>query len=256
MFPSGPHERFSTGQLYDNIKTRIAPDDDGNGGEMNVQNRGSSGSGHGFSGVQIMFWNSDATRWRVHAANGAMSWAIGMVGEKGGFLSNRIPEPDGIHQSLGTFVTPRSLYYAQLVDRLGPNALNSVVLPSQKVGNIWNELSTWAGDGLLGAAVVTWLDEEAVPVATATSLDIGGYVRDLNLLGNSPTYTWSLSSGPGAAAFGDASSLETTVSFDTPGAYSLQLLVNDGVSSETAFLAVSVEGQGVTPAPSSQAPVS
>ena len=108
---SGPHERFSTGQLYDNIRTNINPlDDNFNGGEMNVQNRGSSGSGHGWSGTQIMFWNSNATRWRVHAANGAMSWAVGMIGEKGGFLPNRIPEPDGIHQSLGSFVTPRSLY--------------------------------------------------------------------------------------------------------------------------------------------------
>ena len=169
---TGPHLRLCTGQLYDNIKTNVNPlDDNDNGGEMNVQNRGSSGSGHGWAGTQIMFWNSEATRWRVHAANGAMSWAIGMVGEKGGFLSNRIPEPDGILQSLGSHLSPRSLYYAQLHDRLGPNALHSVVLPSQKAGTIWNALETWRGDGLFGDAAVAWLDEEAVPVPTGTSLE-------------------------------------------------------------------------------------
>ena len=217
---------------------------------MNVQNRGSSGSGHGWSGTQIMFWNSNATRWRVHAANGAMSWAVGMIGEKGGFLPNRIPEPDGIHQSLGSFVTPRSLYYAQLKDRLGPNALRSVVLPNQKSGNVWDDLSAWMGEGLFGAAVVAWLDEDVVPVSTGSSLTVGGYVRDLNLLGNSPSFSWSMLAGPGSATFGDTTSLETTVSFGAPGSYSLQLLVTDGVVSESASLDVTVDGPAITPAPS------
>eukprot|EP00339_Tiarina_fusa_P000739 CAMPEP_0117014640 /NCGR_PEP_ID=MMETSP0472-20121206/11839_1 /TAXON_ID=693140 ORGANISM="Tiarina fusus, Strain LIS" /NCGR_SAMPLE_ID=MMETSP0472 /ASSEMBLY_ACC=CAM_ASM_000603 /LENGTH=940 /DNA_ID=CAMNT_0004718249 /DNA_START=59 /DNA_END=2877 /DNA_ORIENTATION=- len=248
----GPHERFSTGQLYDNIKTNMNPlDDNDNGGEMNVQNRGSSGSGHGWAGVQIMFWNSEATRWRAHAANGAMSWAIGMIGEKGGFLSNRIPEPDGIIQSHGTHVTPRSLYYTQLKDRLGVNALHSVVVPAQNEGTIWNNLGAWQGDGLFGDAVVAWVDEDAVPVSTGVSVDIGGMVRDLNLLGNSPTYTWSLASGDGSASFGDSSLLETTASFDTPGLYSLELLVNDGTTSEVASVEVSVVGTSLTQKPSS-----
>jgi len=43
---------MSTGQLYDNIKSTSNPlDDNNNGGEMNVQNRGPSGSGHGWSGT-------------------------------------------------------------------------------------------------------------------------------------------------------------------------------------------------------------
>lgn len=248
---SGPHERFSTGQLYDNVKTTVNPlDDNDNGGEMNVQNRGSSGSGHGWSGVQIMLWNCNATRWRVHAANGAMSWAVGMVGEKGGFLSNRIPEPDGIHQSLGTFVDPRSLYYAQLKDSLGASALHSIVLPNQLAGDIWDELGAWMRDGLFGDAVVAWLDEPVVSVATGVSVGIGGMVRDLNLLGNAATYTWSASAGPGSATFGDTSLPETTVSFDAPGTYLLAFLVSDVNSSRMASLDVSVEGSATTtPAP-------
>lgn len=223
---------------------------------MNVQNRGSSGSGHGWSGMQIMFWNSVANRWRAHAPNGAMNWAIGMIGEKGGFLSNRIPEPDGIIQSMGTAVTPRSLYYTQLQERLGANALRTL-LPSQKLGHIWTDLGAWMGNGLFGDTVVAWLDEDAVPVATGVSLDIGGTVRDLNLLGNSPTYAWSLSTGPGGVTFGDSASLETTASFDAGGTYTLELLVSDGTTTETASLVVLVEGtppQPTTATPTTSAP--
>ena len=208
---------------------------------MNVQNRGSSGSGHGWSGAQILFWNCEATRWRCHAPNGAMNWAIGMIGEKGGFLSNRIPEPDGIIQSHGSHVTPRSLYYTQLKERKGANALHSVVLPNQNAGTIWTALEAWMGDGLFGDAVLAWMDKESGPVSTEASLDIGGMVRDLNLLGNNPTFAWSLTSGPGSVNFGDPSALQTTASFDTSGVYLLELLVSDGPSSKSANLNVLVE---------------
>jgi hypothetical protein len=234
---TGPHERFSTGQLYDNIRTNTNPlDDNDNGGEMNVQNRGPSGSGHGWAGVQIMFWNSEATRWRLHAANGAMSWAVGMKGQMGDRFS-REPEPDGIFQSMGSFVTPRSLYYAQLQDRLGPNSLHSVVLPNQRAGVIWDELDIWAGEGLFGDAVLAWFYEE-VPVTVGTPIAIGGMVRDLNLLGNSPTYTWS---GPNNVTIGDSSLLETTATFDVAGMYSLSLTVTDGTVTEVAGIMISVE---------------
>ena len=245
---TGPHHRFSTGGLYDNLFTNIHPlDDNDNGGEMNVQNRGPSGSGHGWAGVQMMFWNSNATRWRVHAANGAMSWAIGMVGEIGD-RDTREPEPDGIFQSIGTFVTPRSLYYAQLEDRLGPNALHSVALPSQRTGTIWDELDTWMGDGLFGDAVVAWYNEEAGPIEAGVALDIGGMVRDLNLLGSAPTYAWTMSAGPSTVMFGDSAQLDTTVIFDGPGIFTLSLTVtsSDLTTSKTADLIVQVNSASPT----------
>lgn len=222
---SGPHHRFSTGYLYDNIRTNMHPDDQNDkGGEMNVQNRGSD---HGWAGAQIMFWNSEAKRFRSHAPNGGMNWAIGMIGEKGAFLSHRIPEPDGIIQSHGNHVTPRSLYYAQLRERVGKNALHSVMLPSQKIGTIWTELRNWAGDGLFGDVVVAWVDEERLPVSSGFPLAIGGMIRDLNLLAISPNHAWSLVTGPGNVTFQNASKLETSATFDTPGTYTLALLVSD-----------------------------
>jgi len=44
---SGPHLKYSTGQLYDNIYMR---DTNGNPGQINVRNRGDSGGDHGWSG--------------------------------------------------------------------------------------------------------------------------------------------------------------------------------------------------------------
>ena len=43
----GPHMRWAVGQLYDNIF----------GGQMRVWDRGLAGSGHGWSGNTIVFWN-------------------------------------------------------------------------------------------------------------------------------------------------------------------------------------------------------
>lgn len=53
---SGPHDRYSTGQLFDNVKLRNS----NRAGELVVRNRGGSGTGHGWSGAQILFWNTEA----------------------------------------------------------------------------------------------------------------------------------------------------------------------------------------------------
>ena len=49
----GPHHRWSVGTLYDNIVTD---------GELNVQDRGNWGSGHGWSGITQVLWNCVAAR--------------------------------------------------------------------------------------------------------------------------------------------------------------------------------------------------
>jgi len=116
--------------------------------------------------------------------NRGMSWAVGITGEKGGFLSNRVPEPDNIIQSRNNFVDPRSLYYAQLRERLGANALRLVVLPNQMTHPIWGDLatSTWMGNGLFGVAVVAWMDEDAIPVVTDLSRVTNNLLKPVSLL--------------------------------------------------------------------------
>jgi hypothetical protein len=49
----GPHHRWSTGTLYDNIITD---------GEINIQDRGNWGTGHGWAGVNQVVWNCIADK--------------------------------------------------------------------------------------------------------------------------------------------------------------------------------------------------
>ena len=49
----GPHHRWAMGTLYDNITSD---------GEINAQDRGNWGTGHGWSGVNQVFWNCTASK--------------------------------------------------------------------------------------------------------------------------------------------------------------------------------------------------
>lgn len=105
----GPHHRWSTGILFDNIVS------DGN---INIQNRQTSGSGHGWAGSQTMFWNCDVPNMIVQAPPADhTNWAVGCIANitnVGDWTTERL----GIVESKGTHVTPASLFEAQLADRL------------------------------------------------------------------------------------------------------------------------------------------
>ena len=135
----GPHHRWATGLLFDSCKSKI----------FNVQNRKSSGSGHGWAGAQTVFWNIIATsEVRCDAPTGAMNFAVGAKGTKkeGAWAPE---EPFGYFESHGSPVVPRSLYLAQLKSRLGDEAVAAVTIPEQLEGPIHTLLSYWAGNGAL-----------------------------------------------------------------------------------------------------------
>mmetsp|Transcript_14016 Transcript_14016/g.38739 ORF Transcript_14016/g.38739 Transcript_14016/m.38739 type:complete len:840 (-) Transcript_14016:94-2613(-) len=232
---NGPHHRYSTGLLMDSIKSLSAESDSEEHSNFHVQNRGASGSGHGWSGAQVMFWNLEG-KVICDAPNGAMNWAIGCVGQivdDERWTSISPEEPRGIFQSHGQHVSDiRSLFYSQLHDRIGTNnpAYHSSFLPEQKQSYIWSDLQNWDGDGLFLSPLVTWVDDDALPVAfnsqnVSLPLKIGGIVRDLNLLGMEFTSTWSQSEGP-TMTFDDTSQLETTVTFSGKGLYLFGLTVS------------------------------
>jgi hypothetical protein len=109
----GPHHRWSTGVLFDNIVSN---------GSQDVQNRLDLGSGHGWSGGQIMFWNCTAGKMIVQDPPGdERNWAIGC---KSPIITNvgdvTSAELQGITESQGTFIAAiPSLFQAQLSERLG-----------------------------------------------------------------------------------------------------------------------------------------
>ncbi len=134
---SGNHHRYAEGTLFDNVKVA----------NLAVENRESSGTGHGWSGGQTLFWNCEATT-VCHTPPGAMNWAIGVVGRQS--LGHWAPnEPLGWWESLGAHVSCRSLYYRQLEDRLGPGAVANVTIPEQRTRTLWVDLGAWAGLGRL-----------------------------------------------------------------------------------------------------------
>jgi len=101
----GPHHRWAMGTLYDNIVTD---------GEINIQDRGNWGSGHGWSGVEQILWNCEAKRAAVQNP-----WASGenyCIGLKGGKYEGRLKdrsdaEWEGQNEA---GLQPASLYQAQL----------------------------------------------------------------------------------------------------------------------------------------------
>ncbi|TKC60084.1 hypothetical protein FBD94_14295 [Pedobacter hiemivivus] len=129
----GPHHRWATGVLFDNIY----------GGQIIVQNRKAMGSGHGWAGAQTMFWNCKSSNYdiKVESPKGAQNWGIGCVGLK--------KNGAGYWESWGTNTLPRSLYIAQLKDRLGATAVNNITSAGQRNGAIYELLRTWAGEGKL-----------------------------------------------------------------------------------------------------------
>lgn len=115
------HQRWSTGMLYDNVHVP-------NGG-LEFRNRGSMGSGHGWSMGWGVAWNSVAEDYIIQNPPGAINWMIGDIGivRSSARPFDSSPDlPNGVIDSPGKPVSPRSLYLAQLADRLGPQALRNI----------------------------------------------------------------------------------------------------------------------------------
>ena len=104
----GPHHRWAVGTLYDNIVTD---------GDINIQDRGNWGTGHGWAGVTQVLWNCQAKQ--ITLQNPYVSghnYALWVRAKKSnGRLKGR---PDGIWEGLNEDGIPfSSLYEKQLVDR-------------------------------------------------------------------------------------------------------------------------------------------
>jgi hypothetical protein len=110
----GPHHRFATGTLWDDLTHSSAS----GASYQGVVNRGNSGSGHGWAGAQQVFWNNVADQIRVFRPPTAHNWAFG--------CRARAHDGDGEYVSWGTAVTPWSLYVQQLRERRGDAAVANI----------------------------------------------------------------------------------------------------------------------------------
>ncbi|PDH31392.1 MAG: hypothetical protein CNE95_00560 [Puniceicoccaceae bacterium MED-G30] len=218
----GPHHRWATGQLYDNVRT----DND-----INAQNATTSGSGHGWRGAQIMFWNCRADDMICDAPRSGMNWSVGNtynVRRK----STQSEEAYGIWYSANLSVSPRSLYYAQLEDRLGEDVLSRMTLPLQRTGSIWRQLYSWDGEGHFADRVIAWID---AGTRKGNRISLQAAVRDLSMLQNGITsIEWRKVSGPGAVVFSDTGALQTQAALGEPGDYVFEVSVQSGEQTAVA----------------------
>jgi hypothetical protein len=110
-----PHQRWTTGLLVDGGSfpgvTEHKPG-------IAFSNRGTAGSGQGWAIGWAVAWNVSSPFLLVQQPPGALNWCVGCVGTavKLGDTLN------GIFDSPGKPVEPKSLYLQQLHDRLGPGA--------------------------------------------------------------------------------------------------------------------------------------
>ncbi len=105
----GPHHRWACGTLYDLVETD---------GEINVQDRGNMGSGHGWAGVTQILWNCRSPKTAVQSPwVSGKNYCIGLIGGKyEGHFSGR---PDGVWEGLNKKgLIPESLFEAQLRERM------------------------------------------------------------------------------------------------------------------------------------------
>jgi hypothetical protein len=104
----GPHHRWTMGTLYDNIRTD---------NELNVQDRGNWGSGHGWTGVTQVIWNCRAkTLVCQDPWIGGKNYLVGGIYARlNGRLSGR-PQTRAEMSNI-TGPLPASLYQAQLKAR-------------------------------------------------------------------------------------------------------------------------------------------
>jgi len=103
---AGPHHRYSVGTLYDNVKSEEP---------MESRFRGNSGTGHGWAGTQTCFYNCVAPKFLVEVPPAGISWVIG----------------SGSEDEKDKRVEPASLYYQQVIDRLGMEGLNRLTTKEQ-----------------------------------------------------------------------------------------------------------------------------
>lgn len=98
---SGAIDSWSSGTLYDVIRI--------DGQSLSFKNRGQDGQGAGWTAANSMFWQCSAARIECFAPPTAQNWAYGAWSQFAG---------NGLWHEANSHIRPRSLFFAQLAERL------------------------------------------------------------------------------------------------------------------------------------------
>ncbi len=144
---SGTIDSWASGVLFDIVNI------DGNA--LRFGNRGQDGQGAGWSAANSVFWQCSAARIDCEKPPTANNWAYACWAQFSG---------DGYWESSNEQIKPRSLYYAQLSNRLGDSVLRrAFLLPveteasSSPPVSVAMELTKKAKDPVV--LLTTWIDD-------------------------------------------------------------------------------------------------
>ncbi|PWB26235.1 DUF6298 domain-containing protein [Flavobacterium sp. HTF] len=99
---SGAIGSWVTGVLFDIVNI--------DGAALSYNNREQGGRGAGWTAGNSVFWESSASKIECYSPPTALNWAFGVWGQFAG---------NGIWKDVNGHINPRSLFYAQLENRLG-----------------------------------------------------------------------------------------------------------------------------------------
>jgi hypothetical protein len=108
---SGTIDSWASGVLFDVVNV--------DGDALRFGNREQDGQGAGWSAANCVFWQCTAARIDCYKPPTANNWSYGSWAQFGG---------DGYWESSNEQIKPRSLYYAQLSNRLGNDVLSRAYL--------------------------------------------------------------------------------------------------------------------------------
>ncbi|MBN1925095.1 MAG: hypothetical protein JW798_04600, partial [Prolixibacteraceae bacterium] len=103
---SGAIDSWASGVLFDIVNV--------DGHKLSFANRGQDAQGAGWTAAFSMFWQCSAARIENFAPPGAVNWAYGAWGQFAG---------NGYWYEANSHVNPRSLFYAQLAERIGKDKI-------------------------------------------------------------------------------------------------------------------------------------
>nr|WP_253202556.1 DUF6298 domain-containing protein [Flavobacterium sp. MC2016-06] len=99
---SGAIGSWATGVLFDIVNI--------DGASLSYNNREQGGRGAGWTAANSVIWESTASKIECYSPPTALNWAFGVWGQFGG---------NGIWKDVNAHISPRSLFYTQLENRLG-----------------------------------------------------------------------------------------------------------------------------------------
>jgi uncharacterized protein YjdB len=230
----GPHYRWATGTLFDNIR---APN------SVMAINIFDLSNGHGWCGAQTVGWNLECKGYVNDASRGSQNFLIGSIGNEYTATFSPTNYPDYIFRgyweksgSAGVHVSTRSLYFKQLEDRLGSQAVSNITIPEQRTGNIYNKLATWAGNGSLVNIPVTGitLTPTSLTLSVGSSQQLAATIVPANA--TNKNITWN--SNNTAVATVSATGMVTALSIGTA---TITVTTEDG--GKTATTAITTTDQ-------------